>query len=67
MTKHQQLNVLGQISAHQHRRQGEQAPHQPVDKRQRHIAMVAAGALIMQRNPSSQHEIVWPGGTRDEL
>jgi hypothetical protein len=25
--------------------------------------MVAAAALIMQQNPSSQHETVFPGGT----
>jgi hypothetical protein len=48
VTQHQQLNILGQISADQHR---QQAPHQPVDQRQQHPAMVAAAALIMQQTP----------------
>jgi hypothetical protein len=47
-TEHQQLNILGQISADQHRQQAEQAPHQPVSQRQQHPATVAAAALIMQ-------------------
>jgi hypothetical protein len=62
VTEHQQSNVLGQISAYQYRQQAEQAPHQPVDKRQQHLAMVAAAVLIAQRNPSSQHETVFRAG-----
>jgi hypothetical protein len=58
---------LGQISAHQHRQQAEQALHQPVDKRQQHLTMVAAAALIAQQNPSSQREIVFSSGTRSLL
>ena len=38
----QQLDVLGQVRADQHRRQAEQAPHQPVEQRQRHPEMVPA-------------------------
>ncbi|MGW4801340.1 hypothetical protein ACWEPC_53850, partial [Nonomuraea sp. NPDC004297] len=64
VTEHQQLNILGQISADQHHQQAEQAPHQPIDKRQHHIAMIAATALITQRNPSSQHETAFSSGTR---
>ncbi|WP_433433066.1 hypothetical protein [Nonomuraea sp. CA-141351] len=63
MTEHQQLNVLGQISAYQHSQQAEQAPHQPVDKRQHHLTMVAAAALIAQQNPSSQRETVFSSWT----
>ncbi|MFC5827974.1 hypothetical protein, partial [Nonomuraea insulae] len=64
LTKHQQLNILGQISAGQHRQQTEQVPHQPVDQRQQHLAMLAAAALIAQRNPSSQRQTMFPSGTR---
>ncbi|MET9250275.1 hypothetical protein [Nonomuraea sp. NPDC003709] len=48
---------------HDLRQQVEQAPHQPVDKRQQHLAMVAAAVLIIQQNPSSEHEIVFSSGT----
>ncbi|GAA3704304.1 hypothetical protein GCM10022224_082350 [Nonomuraea antimicrobica] len=63
MAEHQQLNGFGQISADQYRQQAEQAPHQPVDKRQQHFTMVAAAFLIMQQNLSSQHDTVFPSGT----
>jgi hypothetical protein len=48
MTKHQQLNIFGQIRADQHAQQAEQSSHQPVSQRQQHLKMVAATALIMQ-------------------
>ncbi|WP_349449732.1 hypothetical protein [Nonomuraea sp. B19D2] len=38
-----------------------EAPHQSVDKRQHHPAMISAAALIIQRNPSSQYETMFPG------
>jgi hypothetical protein len=59
VTKHHQLNVLRQIGADQH---CQQAPHQTVDKRKQHLAMVAAAALIAQRTPSSQGETVFRAG-----
>ncbi|MFI9842252.1 hypothetical protein ACIHFD_34820 [Nonomuraea sp. NPDC051941] len=40
-----------------------QAPHQRADKRQHHLAMMAAAALIAQRNPSSQRETGFSSGT----
>lgn len=42
MAEHQQLNILGQLRADQHRQQTEQARHQPVNQRQQHLVMVAA-------------------------
>ena len=63
VTEHQQLIVIGQISADQHVSRPNKHPHQPMDKRQQHFTMVAAAALIMQQNPSSQHETVFPSGT----
>ncbi|WP_433432634.1 hypothetical protein [Nonomuraea sp. CA-141351] len=64
LTEHRQFNILGQIRAHQHGQQAEQAPHQPVDKRQQHLEMVAAAALITQQKRSSLHATVFPSGTR---
>jgi len=36
VAQHEQLGVLGQVRADQHRRQADQAPHQTVDERQQH-------------------------------
>jgi hypothetical protein len=58
---------LRQISADQYRQQAGQAPHQPVDKRQQHFTMIAAAALTMHQNPSSQHETVFPSGTGSDV
>jgi hypothetical protein len=63
VAQHQQLGVLGQIRADQHRQQAEQAPQQPVDELQQHPEMVPATPLIPQQNPSSQHETGFPSGT----
>ena len=63
VAQHEQLHVLGQVRANQHRQQAEQAPHQPVEQRQQHSEMVPATLLIPQQNPSSNHEIEFLGGT----
>jgi hypothetical protein len=63
VAQHQQLGVLGQVRASQHRQQAEQAPQQPVDERQQHPEMVPATVLIPQQNPSSHHETKFPSGT----
>jgi hypothetical protein len=44
MAQHEQLGVLGQIRPDQYRQQAQQASQQPVDKRQRHPAMVPSRA-----------------------
>jgi hypothetical protein len=64
MAQHQQLDVLGQVRADQHRQQAEQAPHQAVGKRQQDPEMVPATLPIPQQNPSSHHETEFPSGTR---
>jgi hypothetical protein len=56
MPQHQQLGILGQVRPDQHRQQAEQVPHQAIDERQQHPAMVPATPLIPQRNPSSRHK-----------
>ena len=63
VAQHEQLHVLGQVRADQHRQQAEQAPHQPVEQRQHHPEMVPATLPIPQQNPSSHHEIEFPSGT----
>ena len=63
VAQHQQLDVLGQVRADQHRQQGEQEPQQAVGKRQQHAEMVPATLLIPQQNPSSHHETEFPSGT----
>ncbi|MEV1004204.1 hypothetical protein [Nonomuraea sp. NPDC050202] len=56
MTEHQYLNIFGQIGVGRHRQQVEQALHRLVDRRQQHLAMVAAAALIMQQSPVQSTE-----------
>jgi hypothetical protein len=63
VTQHEQLGLLRQVRAGQHRQQAEQAPHQAVDERQQHPEMVPATLLNPQRNPSSRHETEFPSGT----
>jgi hypothetical protein len=63
VAQHKQLHVLGQVTADQYRQQAEQAPHQPVEQRQQHSEMVPATLPIPQQNPSSNHEIEFPGVT----
>jgi len=64
VAQHQQLSVLGQVRADQHRQQAEQAPQQPVDERQQHPEMVLATVLIPQQHPCLHHETELPSGTR---
>ena len=42
MAQYQQLGILGQVGPDQHCQQAEQAPHQAVDERQQHPAMIPA-------------------------
>ena len=63
MAQHQQLGVLGQVRADQHRQQAEQAPHQPVKQRQYNPEMVPLTLPIPQQNSSSHHETEFPSGT----
>ena len=51
VAQHQQLGVLGQVGPGQHREQADQAPHQAVDDRQQHPAMVPATPLILAAKP----------------
>jgi hypothetical protein len=62
--QHQQFDVLGQIRPDQHRKQTEQAPHQPIEQRQQHLEMLPATAVIPQQNRSSQYETGFSSGTR---
>jgi hypothetical protein len=63
VAQHEQLHVLGQIRADQHRKQAEQAPHQLVEQRQQHPEMMPATLPIPLQNPSSHHETEFPSGT----
>jgi Protein of unknown function (DUF2637) len=64
VAQHQQLGILGQVRADQHRQQAEQAPHQSVEQRQHHPEMVPATLPTPQQNPSSHYETEFPSGVR---
>jgi hypothetical protein len=75
VAQHQQLGVLGQIRADQHREQADQAPHQPVDERQQHPEMVPATPLLPQQTPAHStkpsfragQDLVCPGSALTQL